>query len=227
MIDTLVAEWLRITEPLRQTALGKALTRTLARRLKPPIADGFYLEQARRFEIGKIRNLMRQYSGDRHIRRMWVSIDRWRRFPNTYLVLRRAVGGRCVEPFLGATIILGISDEVGAAVLSGARAWTSVKTSELRAPPARYQYGQFLEAIDRRYRAPMMREVVIRASRNGTPDCIVMVRPVTEPALHFYRSRGFTRHDGSPPVMDEICYTPINQNPAFKAILGGNDASDD
>lgn len=219
MIDDIVAWWFRATDWSRATSWGRALERWFARfRPAPPISDGYYLANATRFEIGRMRNQLLAY--DRYIPRSLRQIlVRWFYFHGSYLIMKHAEGGRCVDPFVGSAMMMTLPDDIGQAIIAGTRNMTSVKTQELRRPPVNYVYGQFAEADDR-HRAVLMRLLIHKVvTELGAPGVTFIARPVTEAALHFYRSRGFVRTDGSSPELNHICYSQLSTNPRFARIL--------
>lgn len=220
MLDEIAALFDRLAGWVWRTAPGRKLNAALGRfRMTPPVADGYYLASAGRFEVGKLRNVMLLYGDRRKLRSLGATLERWRLFPQSYLIFKRAENGRCVEPFAGGGVLMTMSAEAGAAIAAGTRNWASIKTSELRGTPAPYIYAQFAEALEKEQRAILMRLLTIRVLEIGTPDVWFMARPVTEPALHFYTKRGFARPDGSAPVLNEICLTQVNENPKLKAVL--------
>ncbi|MEO6395413.1 MAG: hypothetical protein ABIO40_05840 [Devosia sp.] len=219
MIDSLVAAWHRLADGLSRTGLGRASARIAVGPATPaPIADGFYLALATRFEVGRLRNLMLAYGGKGQIRSLSATLKRWRRFPEAYLILKRAAGGVCIEPFLGGGVLMGLSNKAGEALMSGKKSWSSVGTRELCNPPTRHIYAQFAEAVEKEHRAALLRELTARVMVIGTADCWFIARPATEPALHFYRHRGFVRPGGGAPVLNDICFTEFYANPKLKAV---------
>lgn len=220
MLDELAAFWDRLTGWAWRTAPGRRLNTALGRyRPGPPIADGYYLTTATRFEVGRLRNVMLLYGSKRQLRSLRGMLERWRLFPQSYLIFKRAENGRIVEPFAGGGVLMTMSAQAGASIAAGKRNWASIKTSELRGTPAPYIYAQFAEALEKEQRAILMRLLTIRVLEIGTQEVRFMARPVTEPALHFYTKRGFVRPDGSPPLLNEICLTQVNENPKLKAVL--------
>ncbi|MEQ1771000.1 MAG: hypothetical protein ABL879_14290 [Devosia sp.] len=224
MIDELVAAWFRATDRLRDTRIGAVVGRGLRLHPPAPVERGFYLAEATRFEVGRLRNLMLAHR-TRNTRSLSGTLERWRRFPEAYLILKRAEGGRVVDSFLGGGVLMALYDVPGAALLAGTRNWTSIGVQELRAPPTNYIYAQFAEAPEKRHRAALMRELCLRAGEMGAADCWLIARPVTQAALHFYRSRGFTGTDGSSPELNEVCATQPDRNPRMRAAVRGRRSS--